>query len=319
MNLLKKGDKIRMTRNFGALSVGDILTIQAVDKKDESMPYLAGGYWLSANCFEPVSEFHAGQIYMLIDKDSGDIVGIAKFLGCANDHKSMQWRTIRTDAGQTFVRHTSYQLLTGKEIGKAIRKWDAGHAKKDRVKEVKREAKPGEYIKLIRAPYPFDRVGDILRMGKEGLYILGKDHPRKTCDADFPWCYISEHYVVLEGYKPQKKGKHVYTAEQIAEAKGIVLDMIHDVYADDSEALFLGSQDKKVNYAVLIANGTNCRLDTGSGPFGNPATIHADDSMIGHSKCSDHDEPNEWIGKCVALCKALHKPIPAFIMEGVPK
>lgn len=41
---------------------------------------------------------------------------------------------------------------------------------------------------------------------------------------------------------------------------------------------------------------------------------HAKDqhgTVIGFS-----DECNVWIGRCVALCKALHKLIPAFITEG---
>lgn len=306
MNLLKKGDKIRMTRNFGALPVGDILTIQAVDKKDESMPYLAGGYWLSANCFEPVSEFHAGQIYMLIDKDSGDIVGIAKFLGCANDHKSMQWRTIRTDAGQTFVRHTSYQLLTGKEIGKAIRKWDAGHAKKPKPEynEVKRPAKTGEYIKVVSARGAEGyKNGDVLLVTNrliEGAVIC----------KNIPVCICNDEYVVLEPktgvkevWRPAKVGKYVkssgkrsYTVEQIKQAKELLGQMMVEALGDKATGVMFVRKKKNIT----------CLLNADD----------IDDISSGKATCNKQDEFNTWIGRCVSICKALHKPIPAFITEG---
>lgn len=34
-----------------------------------------------------------------------------------------------------------------------------------------------------------------------------------------------------------------------------------------------------------------------------------------YSICSNDDKYNEWIGKCVAVCKALNHPIPDFIMN----
>lgn len=33
----------------------------------------------------------------------------------------------------------------------------------------------------------------------------------------------------------------------------------------------------------------------------------------GSAKPFDHDPFNEWIGKCVAACKAMGEPIPSFI------
>lgn len=33
----------------------------------------------------------------------------------------------------------------------------------------------------------------------------------------------------------------------------------------------------------------------------------------GFAKPFDHDPFNEWIGKCVAACKAMGEPIPGFI------
>lgn len=104
-------------------------------------------------------------------------------------------------------------------------------------------------------------------------------------------------------------GKHSYTDEEIARAKKLVLDMINSIYADSNEVVFFGKKDKTVYYAILITNGAKCYLEATH----DSAVAHVGTSAIGRSQCSDHDEPNEWIGKCVALSKALNKPIPDFI------
>lgn len=38
-----------------------------------------------------------------------------------------------------------------------------------------------------------------------------------------------------------------------------------------------------------------------------------DSVLTGISTPRGQDKPNDWIGKCVALCSALHEPIPTFI------
>ena len=79
---------------------------------------------------------------------------------------------------------------------------------KGKVREVEREAKVGEYIKIVRKIFTFDKVGDILKV--DGLfdddivYVYGKNHKRATGDNNYKWAYDKDEYVVLENYKPNK-------------------------------------------------------------------------------------------------------------------
>lgn len=81
------------------------------------------------------------------------------------------------------------------------------------MREVKRKAKVGEYIKLTTDLYSFDKVGDILKVCDVSKYdaaaVHSKDYPRPTsATSDNMWPYHESYYVVLEGYKPPKKTKH---------------------------------------------------------------------------------------------------------------
>jgi len=77
---------------------------------------------------------------------------------------------------------------------------------KQKVKEVKRQAKAGEYIKLTEKSYSFDKVGLILRVDKVNgcALVLQKNHPTSNTNShpEFPWAYSKYRYVVLEGYQP---------------------------------------------------------------------------------------------------------------------
>lgn len=78
------------------------------------------------------------------------------------------------------------------------------------MKEVKRQAKKGEYIKIIEPFFTFNRKGDILKVHKvyeERVGVMEKDHPRSKnredmCGEDkYLWNYPTNKYVVLEGYR----------------------------------------------------------------------------------------------------------------------
>ena len=84
---------------------------------------------------------------------------------------------------------------------------------KPAVKEVKRSAKVGEYIKIVKPLYTFNEVGDILKVNhircSGGVDVRVEDHPR---DASKPtwwggdpdsWYYGPDKYVVLENYRPE--------------------------------------------------------------------------------------------------------------------
>lgn len=122
---------------------------------------------------------------------------------------------------------TARMIINGKEVktAKATRNpddkfnWKMGAQlafdrlwgeKKDKVKEVKRPAKVGEYIKLIEPEFSFNKKGDILLVTSIATSgnpnVLEKDHPQKVRKApvDKGWCYDTSCFVVLEGYKPNK-------------------------------------------------------------------------------------------------------------------
>lgn len=85
---------------------------------------------------------------------------------------------------------------------------DQGNKPNNAVKEVKRQAKVGEYIKIIKKSFSFSKVGDILKVNKTGFEcvgILGKYHKRPTDNPYKMWTYTNDEYVVLENYKPSKK------------------------------------------------------------------------------------------------------------------
>lgn len=82
---------------------------------------------------------------------------------------------------------------------------------KTQVREVKRKARKGEYIKLIKTEYSFDKVGDILRVNgrfkfSDMVVVLNEDLPRYNhYSEEMKWLYKAESYVVLENYKPEEK------------------------------------------------------------------------------------------------------------------
>lgn len=78
------------------------------------------------------------------------------------------------------------------------------------VKEVKRPAKVGEYIKLNGKEFSFNEVGDILKVSRTGdrfVCVKPEDHPRETTRLTLSdmWNYHTNSYVVLENYVPAVK------------------------------------------------------------------------------------------------------------------
>lgn len=81
---------------------------------------------------------------------------------------------------------------------------------KQKVREVKRKAKVGEYVKLTRPFFPtFMKTGDVVRVSStpwddNWALVRERDLARpsgKHTDPDYQW-NIGDDYVVLEGYKP---------------------------------------------------------------------------------------------------------------------
>lgn len=94
----------------------------------------------------------------------------------------------------TFDEYEGVRLATARAYGKEP------PAKKSKVKEVKRRAKVGEYIKIVNVNDCRYKNGDIFKVEERGTFI-GVCASNETCKR----IYIRDsEYVVLEGYKPKK-------------------------------------------------------------------------------------------------------------------
>lgn len=165
-------------------------------------------------------------------------------------------------------------------------------------KEEKRKAKVGDTIMVLKnngGPVTKGTVWEVTRINSWGLEVKNEKHSRN-------YAVRHNNYVVISS------GKHRYTDSQVAEAKRIVLDIIRE-YAEKSEYILFDSIGKTFdNYrGYLVPKGSETDFDYGE--------LTISEVKAGESKCGPNDEPNEWIGKCVAICKLLGKPIPHFIME----
>lgn len=78
------------------------------------------------------------------------------------------------------------------------------------LKAVKRAAKPGEYIVLVKnGSFSFDDIGNVMKVYKtvgevtvclSSEFVVFQEKPDKGL-----WSYFQDEYVVLEGYEPPKK------------------------------------------------------------------------------------------------------------------
>jgi hypothetical protein len=151
---------------------------------------------------EYVSKCQDGDVY---DKEKGVLLCLAR----ANGVSYSDLRTMidaasyePTDEQAKAVKDIAERMKVFFEAGfKALKERDKASAKPEAektVKEVKRPAKVGEYIKLVDdgALYSFDKVGDIHKVRKllgTLVYVEKHDH-----------AYAIGDYVVLENYKPYK-------------------------------------------------------------------------------------------------------------------
>ena len=250
-----------------------------------------------------MKKFKVGNVLRLSESndfasEAGDII---KIIGVISQPiAGCEYITIRGCKGRlglfsiTSEFASSLELLTGKEIGEAIRKWDADHAKKEpKYREVKRPAKVGDTVKVLHDNGGRVYAGTVWKVksiDSNGMLRITHD------DDGLTWACDKDSYIVLSS------GKHSYTAEQIEKAKKLCGKMMAEAF-DDKNTFSLSLLDKNYDKS---SSAVNCEISRLRGANGSKGT----------AKCSDHDEYNVWIGRCVALCKVLHKPIPAFIMEG---
>lgn len=85
--------------------------------------------------------------------------------------------------------------------------------KEPSYKEVNRIAKAGDYIKITKPNFDFEKVGDILKVCYEPAGVNYTDYPSdrhvRRPDGVYPpcWYHLPNEYVVLEGYKPKNENK----------------------------------------------------------------------------------------------------------------
>lgn len=119
----------------------------------------------------------------------------------------------KCEAGDTYDREKGMLVALAKangytfdDIQKMLNNAEI-QGKNMQVREVKRLAEVGEYIKLTRAEYSFNKVGDVLRVDNRinGLAIVyNSNQPRETgYNLAADWGYLPHEYVVLENYKPR--------------------------------------------------------------------------------------------------------------------
>ena len=73
-----------------------------------------------------------------------------------------------------------------------------------KVKEVKRDPKIGEYIKIVHPSWDWEQVGDILKVSDDSAGVCKENYPadRKVQKSIMGhWYHSDDDYVVLEGYR----------------------------------------------------------------------------------------------------------------------
>ena len=314
------------------------------------------GWSFTTDMLEPA--FIAGRCYQLRDASDTRDSNIIKV--AASSETRFSYETVRGEDNFDSAKNNSRFAdclvpLYGKQVGEAIRKWDAKERCKTKVREVKREAKVGETIKVVKAQNaPTYKNGDIFTVTgvspTGGVLVEASDGgPAYLCnseyvvlenckltdrkakvgdtikiledncgrvkpgtvwkvksiesngdlnithkDDDLVWACRHDNYVVISSGEQRK---HAYTAEQIERAK----ELCDEMMVEFLDGYTSGGID-------FIKN---------SNPAKTSCLITGDDEMkSGSTICNPNDEFNIWIGRFVALCKALKKPVPNFILEG---
>ena len=220
------------------------------------------------------NRFKAGQIYRVgigIEEESGNII---KITSVSDDvaYKTLRGKGVSDESfsdDSTFA--SSLTLLTGPEIGKAIKKYDAEHAeKKSEYNEVKRPAKVGDTIKILK-----DNCGKVKPGTVWKVKSIDSDGNLRITHKDdcLIWACRHDNYVVISS---EEQGKHAYTNEEIAEAKKLCGKMMAEAFDDGStfNLRFLDKNYDKSNSAV------SCEISRFNNAHNSSAT----------ARCSDHDE-----------------------------
>ena len=321
MSKFKKGDRVIVKKCYdNALVVGKTGTVIGVDGNTgiyavEFDDYVGGHnakpayegrdghcWFLTNKELKPASKFEAGQVYRAMADGSISIIKITSSTGYYVTYETI--RSKRNEVGSflsTSLFAKRLEPLVGPQIGEAIKEYDADRYEKKVDKpehiEVKRKAKVGDTVKILK------NCGGMVTPGKIGR-ITGVCSDFETVEIEghggFTVQFSDGDYVVIAS------GKHVYSDYEIASAKAFVLNTIRDLAEKGTGTYVFFGTNKDGNCTALVT-GKNSKAKV----YGNYAELYQLDT--GESKCSPNDVPNTWIGKAVALCRALGRPIPDYV------
>lgn len=132
----------------------------------------------------------------------------------------------------------------------------------------------------------FDKVMTIKTVFGESDYKMVEDYGEHCGDG---WYWTDEMIAGLE-HEP-------WTDEEIEKARQIVAYLADGIVYDGGDLRFISYDDDLISAAAWTDS------------------FNAGTQKDGTSKPHGEDVYNPWIGKCVALCKAMGEPVPEFIMN----
>ena len=162
------------------------------------------------------------------------------------------------------------------------------------VVEVKRAAKVGEWIKITCATNSCKLYenGNILKVSEEKL----SGNTGVDFESFKSFTIRPSEYVVLENYQPSKPVGAKATPERIEKARRFAKLLLLDCFDREISVVFYVTEHSKTIKADLS--------------YGIP---HENKSAT--AKCTPEDEYNVWIGRAVALCKAVGRELPDWLIE----
>jgi hypothetical protein len=280
-------------------------------------------------CKEP-AKVKAGDKILITRYQGGDAVGTVATVNCVIE-TGIAYKSGKSKSGEYYhwASNDAYELVTDSE-----------------VKEVKRIAKVGEWIKIIHAVLAgsYYKNGDILkvvRIGENGVYI--------ECGT-VVW---SNEYIVLEGYNPTPKPVEVKEVSRKAKVGDFIkitsfncgdkIGTVAEVIGVDEMYARYKSNKAYRGYYFARHNGyeiveppkrkwteeeivkAKCflaeELVNGKCKFtfdinNNETTCYNFESnKIKSAKCAYNDECNRYIGAVVAYCRTSGAKIPEFIQH----
>lgn len=288
-------------------------------------------YRFNTDCFELVEsakvKAKVGDKIRITVYQGGDNVGtVVEVAGIAQG--SVYYKSEKSADGVYGASDNYYEIVTEPE-----------------VKEVKRIAKVGEWIKIVHAVMAgsYYKDGDILkvvRVGETGVYI-GR--------GTIVW---SNEYVVLENYVPEEKESEIPKEEpkkQIAKVGDFIELIVYnfgDLVGTVAEVIEVNEANVKYKTARSMRGYYYARHDsyeiveppkrkwteeeivkakcflaeelikgTYKFTYGRNRIDCSNGIETATAKCSSKDEYNQYIGAVVAYCKVSGIKIPKFIRD----